>query len=143
MTVSTDTTRRALLGGAGLLASAVVIGATATAAEPHADLERLFAAWQASITRINDLNISLTPAEDEALWAVVDNAEEAIRASAAKSPRIAEMRLWIALQHMTTSYADSAACCSENLAALLANEVERDWEQRVAISALRALVREA
>ena len=50
------------------------------------------------------------------------------------------MRLWIGLEHVTTSTADGDAICREDIATLVQNGEGHDWEVKCMMQALRALV---
>jgi hypothetical protein len=145
MAQNIDTVRRAMLGGAGLIATVAATGTAAFSSAPNtlADLERHFSAWKSAITFINSSRYAhLSGKQEVPLWRQVDGAETAIVKARLQSPRVAAMRLWVALEHLSQEKADSDAICREDLAHFLANEEDRDWEDRTIIGALRALVGE-
>lgn len=131
-----STSRRAMLGVfASLPVAALALPGAPLAAAPDADpLERLFSEWKAALIRLNEQEI-----DSDAEWAALDAAEEAIMRSTVATPRVAEMRLWISLQHTFTSIEDSAAIARENISYLLAHNGGRDWNEKFLVNAIAAL----
>ena len=134
------TTRRNLLIAAPAIAALVAVPALAT--DHDAEIIATWRTRRAAFSRYNALPMAdeagdMTPLE-QAEWAMIDRAEEAIRSSVAKTPRGVAVQLWVAFQHSLTSRADDAAAQSANLA-YFADDSERDWTQRMTLAALRSL----
>lgn len=130
-----DTTRRAMLGGAG--AVAVLMAAPAIAASAASPLRTVFEQWRCTLRAINDP--ATTEQQEAALWADLDAAEYAIINAADATPEVARFRLWLALEHMTTDRADGDATASGDLHHFLRTSAVRDWHVRLTINAIAAL----
>ena len=137
----TNTTRRALLKAAPLATIAIAIPAVAATSDDSAIID----AWhtrKAAFARYNalpyaDNDADMTP-EEKAEWAIIDRAEETIRASVAKTPRGAAVQLWVAFQHCLTQRADDEAAQSANLA-YFTDDSRFDWNEKLVLAALRSL----
>jgi hypothetical protein len=77
--------------------------------------------------------------EENRLWAIMDEAEETIRANPAKTPRGAEIQLWIALVGSIDTREQDEALTRGDLAAILATEDRLDWNARLIVAALHSL----
>ena len=118
-------------------------GATTLTTKPDAAIiaafERRAAAFQAACALPCD---PATGGETEAQsvwWAVIDAAEEEIRATVATTPRGAEIQLWIAAAYVLNSADDEEACYRADLDYFEAQGKSRDWTDRLIIAALRSL----
>ena len=137
---SANTTRRTLLFAGPAVAALAAVPALATT---H-DIE-IIEAWRtrkAAYARYNALPMAdepgdMTPAE-RAEWAIIDKAEAVIRTAVAKTPRGVAVQLWVAFQHTLTDRNDDAAAQSANLA-YFADDIDRDWTERMTLAALRSL----
>lgn len=136
-----DTTRRALLGGAGIAAAlaAAPITAAATAAQSDPRLEALFADWQRCRNAIENSGDLADDDADQPYWDRIDAAEIAILNAPDATPRLATMRLWIALQHSILGKEATMAINNVDLAYFLARAETYDWNERHIINAIAAL----
>lgn len=144
---NTTMTRRNLLIAASAAATA---GAAAAAAIPpsYGADATILAAWErrhAAFKRWNALPaetavpIGLSP-EEAACQAIIDEAEEAIRSAVAKTPRGAELQLWLALYHSTSGGVDhDDAINRADLARLERNDSALDLHARAMLAAIRSL----
>ena len=106
-------------------------------------LEQAWNTRRAAYDRYNALPFSEEPGEtltpqELAEWAIIDAAEEAIRANAASTPRGAATKLWIAVQHAITDRPDEAAVLRRDLQ-WFADDEGQDWTVRLILAALRSL----
>jgi hypothetical protein len=156
--METNTTRRALLklaGGAGaygagatLVSVAGVVGAAyvnparaATIAPELAKAERLWAYINTTRTRLWSMTDEEDSDCDHPLWDELGTAEAELCAMTYPSPRIAEMQLWLALDHSHTVYRRDAseAIARRDLAALTACKTPLDFNDKLIASALQSL----
>lgn len=79
-----------------------------------------------------------TPAEREQLD-IIDECEDIINSTAARTPLGIEIKLWVALCHDITDREEEAAANRANLEWFAGKEAELDWPKRVVISAIRSL----
>lgn len=77
--------------------------------------------------------------EQDRLWVIIDEAEEVIRSTVAKTPRGAAIQLWVALYHSVTGREDDEAITRGDLVRLSKIEDGFDWSARMALAALRSL----
>ena len=106
-------------------------------------IEQAWEARRAAYERYNALPFSDEPDEAQtpeelAQWAIIDKAEETIRAAIAETPRGAAIQLWTALQHGITDREDEAAVLRRDLEWFKDDEGQ-DWTLRLILSALRSL----
>jgi len=146
MNTNTTTSRRTLIKAAPVAAAAAIIPSAVVANAYERD-SPIIAAWerrQAAYVRYQqnpfpeDAN-DPQAAEDAALWAIIDEAEEVIRSTAATTPRGVEIQLWVALYHSFTSREDDAAITRGDLDHLATKEGTLDWGGRLAFAALRSV----
>jgi hypothetical protein len=105
------------------------------------DPEVVFAAWRAAIERINSSNLTNDDPED---WAISEYAESFIVEGGATGPRVAEMRLWIALLHSLQDRKLCQAASSCDLTTIIDAVGQQigwpEWPMIRALEALRAEV---
>lgn len=115
---------------------------------PGAPDAELIAAWErrmAAWVRYNALPFSELPdethsPEEAECWAIIEDAEEVIRSSCAKSPRGVEIQLWTSLFHSaSTSDDDNAAMERGDLGYFEGKGDSLNWNVRLAIAALKSL----
>lgn len=109
----------------------------------------ILAAWErrtAAYERYDVLPISDDPTpgepytpEEAAEWAIIDEAEEAIAAAVATTPRGVAIQLWTALRHCVTSSAHEEAVHRRDLAALEADAEELDGQGNWLLAAIKSL----
>ena len=101
-------------------------------------LEASFAHWKSLVAKINAPDY---PAVDDAAdMRTLDALEIAIMTSAAASPRLAEVRLWIGLHHVLEDPHMLRAIERGDISPLVETNADRDWAERFVVSALAALV---
>lgn len=130
------TSRRSLLGFTGVGALALA-APTVVAASPLADVEASFAQWKDALFRLN--NDRGDEAYDDRLWEKLDKAELEIGLSDAVSPRLAAIRVWIALQCEVESVDQLNAVAREDLPFFLASIKDQARHVQTMIQALHAL----
>ncbi|MCH2240049.1 MAG: hypothetical protein MK060_19425 [Blastomonas sp.] len=79
-----------------------------------------------------------TPAELSE-WARMDAAEQEIMDRPASTPQGVEAKLWLWLLHNQSPIEDDIAATAGNLDHFLATAAERDWSERLIISAIASL----
>ena len=144
----TTTTRRAFLGATA--AAAVVAAVPASAITATGD-EAILAAWLRRVAAYVDYNAlpyigtnqwghsERDEAEEERLWAIIDEAEAVIRSTIATTPQGLECQIWTALYHSTTEpWLDDLTHASD-LDAVAARDIELDWNQRLMLAALKSV----
>ena len=77
--------------------------------------------------------------EQEAQWAIIDEAEAEMVASTATTARGAEIQLWCAAVYQFDDAEDEAPCYRGDLAHFTAQGDNLDWKDRLLVSALRSL----
>lgn len=142
------TSRRALMKAAPFVAAAAIIPGAAAIAAPPADADAaILAAWerrQAAYVRYQvipfaDDESDPYSVEEKALWAIIDEAEEVIRSTVARTPKGVEIQLWVALYHSVSGREDDEAITRGDLGRLVELEPTFDWNARLAFAALRSL----
>jgi len=142
-----NTNRRSLLASIPAAALAVTIPATALAAnESDATIKAAWAQW---LQTRADYNAAPVPEDDaqhkaqlieeQRQWAIMDEAEETIRATAATTPQGAQIQLWVALIHSVTTREEEEAVLRRDLSAIAAFDHELDWHARLIVAAIRSL----
>ncbi len=77
--------------------------------------------------------------EENEIWSRVDAAQAFILDTAAKTPRGAEIKLWVALHHLAGRREDHDAIRRGDVAALDGGEKGMDWNARLVFSAIKSL----
>ena len=148
MSINTTTTRRRLLAAAPIAAISVALPtsalATVSADNPDAALEQAWDRRRAAMRVYNALpygedETGRMSAEEARMWGIVDESEEFIRATPARTPRGAEIQLWASLAHSITSRGDDDAINRADLAHFVAKDRDLDWNVRLTLAALRSL----
>lgn len=144
------TTRRAFIAGTAAAATALAVTVPATAINANADAA-ILAAWDrraATYVAYNALafigtdkwgNSERDEAEEERLWAIIDEAEAVIRSTTATTPQGLEAQIWTALYHSTTAPWLDDLTHARDLAAVAARDSELDWNQRFMLAALKSV----
>lgn len=140
-TPTTNPTRRAMLGAIGLgtttALALTVAPALAAHATPLKDLASVEAAWtewkrcRAAFNAQTDEDISLL---DRA-----DKMEEIIVKARGTSPRIAEIKLWVALSSMVNYAGEDNALNREDFSFFVQHAAEMDWHTQLVIGAMGVL----
>lgn len=143
-----ETTRRSLLAAGPAIALLPTIPGTLKA-DPDAVLEAAWNRWRDARATYNAAPFAndvedpaqhdAAVAEENRLWAIMDEAEETIRATPAKTPRGAQIQLWIALVGSIDTREQDEALTRGDLAAILATEDRLDWNARLIVAALHSL----
>ncbi|WP_066781275.1 hypothetical protein [Sphingomonas sp. CCH5-D11] len=138
------TTRRGVLGAIAV-APAVLAAPALSHTSADAAIE---AAWQrrveayAAFHALPEDNGPIVdgygPGEREQ-WDIIDEAEELIRSTAARTPRGAMIQLWCAMYHSVTGREDDEALTRADFAAIDRLDSSLDWSARLTLSALRSL----
>jgi hypothetical protein len=135
-----NTSRRGFI--AGTAASVALTVPTLTLATPAPDAA-LEAAWNRRLEARQEyerIGVNGDTPEEMRLWAIIDAAEDEMRATVAKTPRGTMLQLWVALAHSMTSAAEDVACNSCDLAYFVGeNEASQEWDARLMIAAIRSL----
>lgn len=132
--------RRAALAAFPIAAVAVAAPAVALAVSqgPDAALE---AAWQRIVHAADTLDaISVnhdTPAEREQ-WAIMDEAENFIQSTPARTPHGAAIQLWLALRHTIDSNEHDEPVKRRDIDTLLSDR-GLDWSAKCIVAALHSL----
>lgn len=147
--MKTITTRRALLKAGPLAAAAVAAPASCiayAATNPDADL---IAAWdrrRAAYDTYNSLPEALSSEdgmsspEEDGLWTIIDDADEIIRSTVAKTPRGVEIQIWSALYFVLHGLSeDDAAIHRGDLEYFASKERELNLSDRLALASIRSL----
>jgi hypothetical protein len=142
-----NTSRRSLIASLPVAAVAVALPAAAVAATGDAAIQAAWARWQQARATYKAMPCpdeegvdgTAIKVEENRLWAVMDEAEETIRASRATTQRGTAIQLWVALAHsIDTNDQDAAITCGE-LSPILATEHTLDWNARLIVAALQSL----
>jgi hypothetical protein len=147
MAAQTQTTRRALIGGAGLAGVALMAPAIAAAAVNSAD-KQIEQHWQERCRAYRAFETDPeVPDDDEraqGYWDRIDAAEIGILNSTSNTQRAAEIALWVAWSHAHPSTAGNPAAVDQgDFAALRAVFRRLDWHEKMMFRALAALRGEA
>lgn len=81
-----------------------------------------------------------TPAE-AAQWAIIDEAEETIRATSASTAAGVLVQLWTSLGHNVSSRDDEQATFRQDLAFFESRDDELDYTDRLTLAALKSLTK--
>lgn len=140
-------TRRSLLIAAPAVAALAAIPAAALANDPDAAIK---AAWQRRQVAYAEYN-SLPPdqpgleegecetPDEKRCWVIIDEAEEVIRSTKAKTVAGVTIQLWCALYHSVGLGIEDAAITRGDFDWLAANDERLDWSARLALAAMRSL----
>ncbi|MEO6151666.1 MAG: hypothetical protein ABIT09_07780 [Croceibacterium sp.] len=143
--MTTTTTRRALLKAAPLAAATLALPSAALAASnSDAAIETAWNRRVEAFSVYNALPYSEAPGEpytpeEAAQWAIIDAAEDVIRATVATTPEGIAIQLWTQFSHSVTARDDEAATQRRDLAHFEAQGDQLDWTERLTIAALRSL----
>lgn len=140
--LTTSKTRRAMLGVIGFGTTALAISVAPAIAAPPApskDLPSVEAAWAEWKRYRAAYNAQPENADDESLLDRADEMEKIIQKAGGSSPRIAEIKLWIALSSMVHYSGEDNALHREDHAYLAAHASEMDWNTQLVIGAIGAL----
>jgi len=142
--MGTETTRRALLGGAGLAgvvlaAPSIAITAPLTHASRGGEVEAAFTDWKATRDELNRTEDDSTEDPNHPIWARLKRAEAIMRDSPEAGPRVAEIRLWLSLTGDLLYDAEHKALQREDADWLLANADEPEFTTIMALRAIKAL----
>lgn len=103
----------------------------------------LEAAWQrrlAARAEYDELAVNGDTPAEKRLWAIMDAAEETIRATVATTPRGAMIQLWVALDHSIMTRDEDNACRDGDLLFFVGeHDRKQDWNARLILAALRSL----
>jgi len=145
--MSTTTTRRDLLrfgttaaayaAGASIVTGGMALASQAKGASLNA-CETTFAQWKAGLAIL--AKDETTDAQIASCWKRVDAAEEFLMETDQRSPRLAAILLWMALHHRVSSPADELAARSENIRHFVQDGDHLDWDAKLHVRGLRALV---
>jgi len=145
--MATQTTRRAMIGGAGLAGVALIMPAIAPAAGNPVDTQ-IERHWQDRCLAYREFEADPeTPDDDartQAYWGRIDAAEAGILNSTSNTQRAAEIALWVAWSHASPSPAGNYAAVDQgDFAALRAVFPRLDWHEKLMFRALAVLRGEA
>ena len=139
-------TRRAILAAViaapALAATASTVWATTT---PDAAIEAAWQRRQAAYVAYNAIPPDYSPdapsetPEEAKLWATVNESEDVIRSTTARTPRGAMLQLWCAMYHSVMNGDDDAALTRGDFAALDRMDEKLEWNARLVLAALRSL----
>lgn len=140
--INTSPSRRAIIGGAGLAAVASIalpIKAFSQTESPDYVIEAAWTRRQGAYAEF--LAAAEDLSEEQRLWAVVDDAEEVIRSTAARTNRGVLIQLWCALYHSTaaTSQEQDDAITRGDFDAVDREDAGLDWNARLMLAAMRSL----
>lgn len=145
--MGTTTTRRNLLrigttaaayaAGASIVTGGVALASQAKGASTSA-YESAFARWKANLAIIS--KGEATEDQIAVCWGKVDAAETFLMEADQRSPRLAAILLWLSLEHRVSSPADELAVRSENIRHFIDNGGHLDWDAKLHVRGLRALV---
>lgn len=135
--------RRAVTRAIVTLPAIAAAPALAADYDPDAAIKAAWERRQTAYTRYSLLPFADEPGEytpeEKNLWAIVDQAEEEIRAAVAKTPEGVAIQLWVALYHVVSGREHDAMITRGDLDGLARVDKELDWNGRFVISALRSL----
>ncbi len=135
--MTTQTTRRALIGGVGLAGVALVAPAIAATAsrQTGAFIERH---WQDRCAAYREFDADPNVLDDNErandYWDRIDVTEEAILNSPDTSVRAAELRLWVAWSHCDET--NHGAVAQGDVPALLRIRDALDWHEKLILAAI-------
>lgn len=140
--------RRNLLAASPVAALLATVPALAFAQSPDAALEAAWQRRQEAYAAYNAQPIDHLPLapgeietpEEKRLWGIINESEEVIRSTVARTPRGVSIQLWCCLYHSVSGATDDAAITRGDLAVLSADETALDWNVRLALSAQRSLI---
>lgn len=99
-----------------------------------------FAQWQAALVALNSRDLAgMDFATEQACWKPIDLADTQVHDLPALTPAGVACKLYIALFHNSSDAEVQAAAIRADLAWLVAQGDQIDWELRVIVSALVAL----
>lgn len=142
--METQTTRRALLGGAGLVAATAIVPAiAATRIRPSNTVEAAWAEYWAAMDAMNAATEAESENGDSAVWQRIGAAGRAIEEAPDTGPRVAEIRLWFYLTWVITTQDEWDAIRREDIAWLSEHRNSDEYADRIAVAAIKALRTEA
>lgn len=149
MTVNADTSRRALFGGAGLIAVAALAKCGSTPAHADTDDAGIERHWSARCAAFRAFeNDPLTPDDTDrsnSYWDTIEELEIAILGSSDTSLRAAEIRLWVGWSAIGPSAMNGVdlAVRTGDLPALRQMRHRLDWHEKMLFAAILNLRGEA
>jgi hypothetical protein len=140
-TAHTRPTRRAMIGGLGLvtLASATIANGIPAANGPDAAIIEAWRHREAAYAHFWTLPDNGHDHGEQATWRIIDRAEEIIRLTEARSPEGMAIKLWVALSHSVGETEEDKAAVRGDLDWFVANDRGLNWNVRLLVSALRSL----
>lgn len=138
----TDTTRRALLGGAGLASVALIAPAIAATATHGTTLEQ---DWQIIRRGRGALEGSTDQAFEDRQWAIIDAASYRILAADSRTPRAATIQLLVGMMNTASAGQDDQEIerlvLAEDIGGLVAADEAGtlDWHTKFYVRALVTL----
>jgi hypothetical protein len=135
--MDTFTSRRALIGCAGLAAIGAAIPLAASALLANSAIERH---WRDRCAAYREFEADPDVLDDEeranAFWDRIEATEVAILNSADVSPRAAELRLWVAWAHTDHGAQLDNLVAQGDVASLLKVRDHLDWHEKLIFAAI-------
>ncbi|WP_260598879.1 hypothetical protein [Sphingomonas endolithica] len=100
--------------------------------------EQAYAAYNALPDNNGPVVNGYGPSERE-MWAIIDEAEETIRAAVATTARGAMLQLWCAMYNSVSGREDDEAVTQGDFAAIDRKDSGLDWNARLMLAAIRSL----
>lgn len=138
--MATQTTRRALIGGAGLAAVVAMAPAVATVhTQSPGTVEAAWSEWWSAMEAMSASPTQEQDGPDSPVWQRIKAAGRTIEEAPDTGPRVAEIRLWFYLTWVITTQDEWDAVRREDIAWMGEHRNSDEYADAIAIAAIKAL----